>query len=220
MVQMVAGARAHGLDVTDDAYPYGAASAGIETAIFDPGWRERLGIDYGDLQWLSTGERLTQKTFEQYRKTGGMLIIYLVPDDIVQQVVSNPDVMITSDGVVYEGHGHPRLAGTFARVLGLYVRQKHTMTLMDALRKMTLLPAQMMEPQVPEMKNRGRLKVGADADITVFDPNSVIDNATYEQPLLPSSGIPFVLVNGALVVKNGQFMEGVNPGQPVRAAIR
>jgi N-acyl-D-aspartate/D-glutamate deacylase len=220
MVQTIADARAHGIDVTDDAYPYGAASAGIETALFDPGWQQRLGIDYGDLQWVPTGERLTQKTFEQCRKTGGMLIIYLVPDDIVQRVVSSPDVMIASDGVVYEGHGHPRLAGTFARVLGLYVRQKHSMTLMDALRKMTLLPAQMMEPQVPDMKNRGRLKVGADADITIFDPRTVIDNATYEQPLRPSSGIPFVLVNGVLVVKDGQFIGSVNPGQPVRAAIQ
>jgi N-acyl-D-aspartate/D-glutamate deacylase len=220
MVQTVADARAHGIDITEDAYPYGAASAGIETALFDPGWQQKLGIDYGDLQWVPTGERLTQETFEQYRKTGGMLIIYLVPDDIVQQVVSSPDVMIASDGVVYEGHGHPRLAGTFARILGVYVRQRHAMTLMGALRKMTLLPAQMMEPQVPEMKNRGRLKVGADADITVFDPNTIIDNATYEQPLRPSSGIPFVLVNGALVVKDGQFIEHANPGQPVRAAIR
>jgi N-acyl-D-aspartate/D-glutamate deacylase len=218
ILEMVAGAQAHGIDVTENAYPYGAASAGIETVLFDPGWQERLGIDYKDLEWVDTGQRLNQQTFGEHRKTGGTLIIHLMPDEMIEQVIANRDVMIASDGDIEGGHGHPRLAGTFARVLGMYVREKQALTLMEALRKMTFLPAQMLESRVPEMKNKGRLKVGSDADITVFNPRTVIDKSTYEHPALASSGIPFVLVNGVFVVKEERFIEGVNPGQPIRAA--
>jgi dihydroorotase len=91
---------------------------------------------------------------------------------------------------------------------------------MEALRKMTLMPAQRLERRAPMMKNKGRIRVGADADLTMFDPTRVIDAATYEEPAQYSEGIKYVLVNGVLVVKEGQLQQGIAPGQPVRAPIQ
>jgi N-acyl-D-aspartate/D-glutamate deacylase len=116
--------------------------------------------------------------------------------------------MVASDGILDQGKGHPRAAGTYARVLGKYVREEHALSLMDALRKMSLLPAQRLS-----LPNKGRLQVGADADITVFDPSRVIDRATFEQPAQYSDGIPYVMVNGVWVVTNGHLIANVFPGQ-------
>jgi dihydroorotase len=90
---------------------------------------------------------------------------------------------------------------------------------MTALRKMTLMPAQRLERHAPVFRDKGRIRVGADADITVFDPDRIIDKATYEEPLRYSEGIQFVLVNGTPVVKDGKLVEGVFPGRAVRAPI-
>ncbi len=223
ILEAIKSAKSHGVNITADAYPYGAAEAGIATAIFDPGWQQRLGIDYQDLEWVATGERLTRQTFEQYRKAAGAgaMIIHLIPDDILRPVITDPAIVIATDGgLPLGGTGHPRVAGTFARVLGIYVREEHTLPLMDALRKMTLLPAQQLAARAPAMKNKGRLRIGADADITIFDPVTVIDHATYEQPAAPSSGIQYVLVGGVLVVNNGRVVENANPGKAVRAIVQ
>ena len=133
--------------------------------------------------------------------------------------VTHKDVIIASDGMRLEGGGHPRGAGTFARVLGRYVREDGSLTLMDALRKMTLLPAQRLESFVPAMRNKGRIQVGSDADITVFDAASIIDRATFQSPAQPSDGIRYVLVNGSVVVREGALVEGVYPGQPIRSVV-
>jgi len=126
-------------------------------------------------------------------------------------------VMIASDGLpAMTGGEHPRGAGTFARVLGRYVREKQALTLMDALRKMTLAPAQRLELVAPMMKCKGRLGEGMDADITVFDPNRVIDRATFQSPAQVSEGIAHVLVNGVFVLRAGQLVEGVFPGRAIR----
>jgi len=90
---------------------------------------------------------------------------------------------------------------------------------MTALRKMTLMPAQRLEKRAPIFKNKGRIREGADADITIFDPARVIDKATFEEPLQYSEGIPFVLVNGVLVVKDSQLVSGVRPGRAARAPL-
>jgi N-acyl-D-aspartate/D-glutamate deacylase len=128
--------------------------------------------------------------------------------------------MIASDGLPITGPKiHPRGQGTFSRVLGHFVREEKALDLMTALRKMTLMPAHMLEQRAAAFKDKGRIRVGADADITVFDPNRVIDKATYEEPLQYSEGILFVLVNGVLVVKSGQLVEGVFPGTEARAPI-
>lgn len=220
LIAMVEAAQKRGLDVTTECYPYTASSTGLESAIFDEGWQERLGITYNDLEWSTTGERLTPETFAKYRKQGGNVVIFDIPEDAARTAVENPMVMIASDGIWTDGPNiHPRGQGTYSRVLGYYVREEKALDLMTALRKMTLMPAQRMEKRATAFRDKGRIRVGADADITVFDPEKVIDKATYENPLLYSEGIQFVLVNGTLVLKDGKLLEGIFPGQAVRAPI-
>lgn len=206
-LQMIAGARQRGLDVTTEAYPYTAGMTDLSSAIFDEGWEARQGgIGYGDLQWAATGERLTAESFARYRKQGGMVAIHSIPEEIVRLAMADPTVMIASDGILDNGKGHPRAAGTYARVLGRYVREQHALSLTDAIRKMSLMPAQRLG-----LSNKGRIRVGADADITVFDPDRVIDRATFDKPAQYSEGIPFVLVGGRLAVRDSQIQAGVFP---------
>jgi dihydroorotase len=220
LIAMVEGARKHGLDVTMECYPFTAASTGLHTAIFDEGWQQRMGIEYKDLQWAETGERLTADTFAKYRKQGGIVVIFAIPEEAARTAVANPMVMIASDGMPITGPKiHPRGQATFSRVLGHYVREEKALDLMTALRKMTLMPAQRLERRASMFKDKGRIRVGADADITVFDPNRIIDKATFEEPLQYSEGIQFVFVNGVPVVKDGQLVDGVFPGRAARAPI-
>jgi len=209
--------RAAGMDITTEVYPYTAASTMLESAMFNPGWQTNLKIDYGDLAWSATGERLTRESFDRYRKQGGWVIIHMMKDENVERAIAHPGVIIASDGVPFiDGKGHPRGAGTFARVLGRYSREKGLLPLMDALAKMTILPARRLEGHVPAMKWKGRIAVGADADLTVFDPAAVMDRATFETPTAPSAGIPHVIVNGGFVVRDGRLVKGAMPGRPVR----
>lgn len=211
-LKMIRGAHQRGLDVTTEAYPYTAGMTDLSSAVFDEAWQEKQGgIGFGDLQWAATGERLNAESFARYRKQGGMVVIHAIPEEMVRVAVADPSVMIASDGILDNSKGHPRAAGTYARVLGRYVREQRALTLMDAIRKMSLMPADRLA-----LKTKGRLAVGADADIAVFDPARVIDHATFENPAQYSEGIPYVLVNGALVVKDGALVERSVPGRPVR----
>jgi N-acyl-D-aspartate/D-glutamate deacylase len=220
LIAMVEGAQHHGLDVTTECYPYTAGSTMLQSAIFDPGWQESQGITYKDLQWADTGERLTAETFEKYRKQGGIVVIHSIPEDATRTAVANPMVMIASDGMMITGAKvHPRGQGTFSRVLGHYVREEKALDLSTALRKMTLMPAQRLQKRAPAFQNKGRIRIGSDADITVFDAEHIIDKATYDAPLQYSEGIQFVLVNGVPVVKDGRLVEGIFPGQAARAPI-
>ena len=220
LLEVIHGAQKRGLDVTTEAYPYIAGSTGLQSAVFDPGWQERMGITFHDLQWAKTGERLTPDTFEKYRKEGGIVIIFAIPETAVRQAMADPIVMIASDGMPITGAKvHPRGQGTYSRVLGHYVREEKALDLMLALRKMTLMPAQRLEKRAPMFASKGRIKIGADADITVFDPNTILDKATFEDPLQFSTGISYVFVNGVAVVKDGKTVEGVFPGRAARAPI-
>jgi len=217
LLDMIDGAQSRGLDVTTEVYPYTAASTGIGAAIFDPGWREQLGADFGDIEWVETGERLTAETFAMRRQEGGVIIAHIIPEETVETALADPAVIVASDGVPFvNGRAHPRGAGTFARVLGRYVRERGTLTLMEALGKMTLMPARRLEAWVPQMRTKGRIRVGADADLTMFDPETVIDRATFAEPAQPSVGIPNVVVAGTVVVRDGAVVDGVFPGQPIR----
>ena len=185
LLDMIAGARRNGIDISTEVYPYTAASTSLGSAMFDPGFRERMRIDYRDLVWTASGERLTAATFQSYRAEHpeGNLIIHMMKPELVAMAVAHPLVMIASDGMVYrDGKAHPRTAGTYARVLGRYVREQGTLSLMDALRKMTLMPANRLAGAVPHMRSKGRIQIGADADITIFDAKRVIDRATFEAP--------------------------------------
>jgi N-acyl-D-aspartate/D-glutamate deacylase len=219
LLQMISEAKSRKLDVTTECYPYIAGMTDIKSALFDEGWQEVFGIDYKDLQWAATGERLTKDTFDEYRKTGGMVAVFSMTEDIVTTTIKSPLTMIASDGILDRGKGHPRTAGTYSRILGNYVREQHALTLMDAVTKMTLMPAQRLERRVPSMRNKGRIKVGADADLTIFDPQRIIDKSTFQEPAKYSEGIRFVLVNGVPVVKDGQLQSGVYPGLPIRASL-
>jgi dihydroorotase len=215
-LKIIEGARSRGLDVTTEFYPYPAAMTSLESAVFNDGWQERMGVTYSDLIYTKTGERLTPESFARYRKQGGMTIIYGIPEPMLRLALSVPYAIVASDGLIEEGKGHPRGAGTYARILGRYVRQEHALTLMDALRKMTLLPAQRLEKPIPAMRAKGRIRVGADADIVAFDATRVIDRATFTDPALPSQGFAHVLVQGRPVIRDGKLQTGVYPGHVVR----
>jgi dihydroorotase len=146
------------------------------------------------------------------------VIGHSIPEEISRLAVAHPLVMVASDGLIEKGKGHPRGVGTFARVLGRYVREQKALSLMDALRKMALMPAQRLESAVPQMRSKGRIKVGADADLAIFDPARVIDRATFENPAQFSEGIAHVLVSGVFVVRDGKIVEGVKPGVAIRRA--
>jgi dihydroorotase len=208
-------ARDAGQDVTTETYPYGAGMTSIQSALFDD-WRTWPDAKFQLHQLVSTGERLTRKTFEQARKTGGTVIIHGRSEEQTREAVVNPLTMIASDGFIENGHGHPRTSGTYAKILGKYVREEKALSLMDALRKMTIEPARRLEARVPAMAKKGRIKIGADADLTIFDALTVIDKATYENALIPSVGIPFVIVEGKVVVDSGA-VTAARPGRAIRA---
>lgn len=213
--ELVQAAKNRGFDITTELYPYTAASTLLQSAVFGEGWQERLGITYNDLQWVATGERLTKETFESYRKTGGIVIIHSMKPGWISYGIAFPNIIIASDAMPYAPLAHPRTAGTYARVLGKYVREEKVLDLGTAIEKMTLLPAKRLEGIAPMMRYKGRIQIGADADITIFDPNTVIDKATFEKGLAFSEGIEYVIVNGVIVLKNGKTVTRVFPGQPV-----
>ena len=220
LLAKIAAAQADGLAVTTEVYPYTAAMTELESAIFQKGWRQLLGIDYGDLLWVKTGERLTEKTFPKYRKEGGLVVMFMISQEAMEAAIVTPGVMIASDGLLQDGKGHPRGAGAFARVLGRFVREDGKLALMEAIGKMTIEPAKRLRQRTPMMANKGRIRIGADADITIFDPETVIDRATFDQPALYSQGIEYVLVGGFPVVRQGKLDTSRQPGEPIRAAIR
>ncbi|MGI9325022.1 MAG: amidohydrolase family protein [Pseudomonadales bacterium] len=211
-LDMIRGAVGNGIDVTTESYPYTAGSTRLESALFD----DYQG-DYNDLQWVATGERLTQESFERYRAEGGWIIIHGRSERTNAYLVAQPDVMVASDGIPFmDGFSHPRSAGTFARVLGHYAREEKALSLMDALRSMTLLPAKRLQSLAPDMARKGRVQTGADADLTLFDPDRVSDRATYLQPAQASVGIEYVIVNGVPVIDAGKLQPGVLPGRAIR----
>lgn len=213
VLSVVSDARGRGVDVTTEMYPYIAGQTRIESALFD-GWESYPDDRFKNYLWPATGERLTRETFAKYRKIGGSIIMFSNTEEVVRGAAAHPLTMIASDGG--QAPTHPRTAGTYSHVLGPYVRDG-VLTLTDALRKMTIMPAQRLERRVPSMQRKGRVQLGADADVTVFDPQRIADQSTYEQAARSSTGIKYVLVNGVAVVRDGRLVEGVAPGRAVRA---
>jgi cytosine/adenosine deaminase-related metal-dependent hydrolase len=210
-LSLVEGARAHGLDVTTEAYPYIAGMTSVNSAVFNPGWQDQLGISYSDLMLPETGERLTRQRFDELHNSSSTnwVVIFNNKQEVIDKVIPHPLVMIASDGA----GGHPRNAGTYSRVLAQYVREKGTITLMDALRKMTLMPAEVLEHSTPDARQKGRLQEGADADIVVFDPATITDRSTFEKPMEPSVGVRYLVVAGTVVVNDGKITPDVFPGR-------
>jgi len=215
-LRMLEGVRARGLDVTTEAYPYTASMTEIASAAYS-GWEDRPPEDYAKLLWPPTGERLTRESFERYRKQGGFVAQFGNTEEMIRMALAHPFVMVASDGIIENGIGHPRAVGTYARVLGKYVREDKALSLMDAIRKSSLMPAQRLEAMSPQMRQKGRLKVGADADIGIFDPGLVIDKVTFQNAAQYSQGFRYVLVEGTFVVREGRLQEGAAPGEGIRA---
>lgn len=215
---LVQEARNRGIDVTTEAYPYAAGMTELSSPLLD---KFANGPDsmFGKLMLVSTGERLTRASFAAERKPGAMVILFLNTPEMEALAITSPLTAVASDGSITNGKGHPRTAGTSARVLGHYVRETGQLSLAQAIRKLALMPAQRLERVAPMFRNKGRIKVGADADITVFDPATVADRSTYQAPALPSVGFRYVLVNGAPVVADGALQDAGFPGRPARGSI-
>ncbi|MGV3721032.1 MAG: amidohydrolase family protein [Actinomycetota bacterium] len=200
-------ARKRDVDIAADVYPYDAWMTRIESAIFEPGWQEKYSLTYNDLVWVPTGERITPESFPKLRAQGGPVACHQIPEAEIEMALRHPQVSVASDGYIGETRAdHPRGAGTFSRVLGRYVRERRTIPLMTALRKMTVQPLQRLEPGAPALRRKGRLTPGMDADVTVFDPSTVIDRATFQNPRQGSDGIIHVLVNGEPVIRSGRLL--------------
>lgn len=222
-IKLIEGAAKHGMDIAFDFHVWTRNQTYIQSALYDAGWQERFGgITYNDIYLADTQEHLTRERFEELHNSPGYTLVQteFIPEEEIEMAIRSSLGMISSDsGGLWseEGHdkeaGHPRGTGTFARFLGRYVRERKIVNLMEGLRKITILPAQRMERSVSEMRKKGRLQVGADADITVFDPETVIERATYKQPYIYSEGVAHVLVNGVVVLQDGEIVEGMAPGQ-------
>ncbi|MEO5814992.1 MAG: amidohydrolase family protein [Gemmatimonadaceae bacterium] len=213
---MVRDARARGLDVTAEAYPYSAGMTEISSPLLD---QYVNGPDsmFSHFMLAATGERLTRATFLANRKPGAMIILFLNTPEMEAMAMTSPLTAIASDGRVENGKGHPRTSGTSGRTLGYYVRETKQITLMEAIRKMALMPAQRLENVAPAFKRKGRIAVGADGDVSVFDPATVIDKSTYLQAAIPTIGFKYVLVNGVAIVDGGVLKTGAFPGRAMRA---
>ena len=212
-VEMIRNLQAQGFDITTENYPYTSGSTRLESALFDS-W-----TNYDSLQWVATGEILDEESFRRYRAEGGWVIIHGRSEEMNEWLVAQPDLIIASDGIPYvDNLSHPRSAGTFSKVLGEYVRERQALTLMQALAKMTIMPARRLEKFVPGMGRKGRIGKGMDADITIFDPAVIIDKATYTEPGQYSEGIVHVLVGGEFVVRDSTVLDDAYPGKAIKAA--
>lgn len=219
MIAKVVELKNQGYEAYASVYPYTAWSSYIGESFFDKGWQDVLGIGYGNIEWVATGERLNEETFHHFRKTdpGGLIVAHdAIRPAWIEQALKYPESIVISDGLEISEYGHPRGAGTYGRLLGKYVRKDKILTLMQALHKITLAPARLLEDSVNQMKQKGRIKVGADADITIFDAQKVTDLATFKKPDLYSKGFVHVLVNGTFVLRHAQLLPNVFPGQAIR----
>jgi N-acyl-D-aspartate/D-glutamate deacylase len=212
-------ARSRGLDVTACMYPYDFWATTLASQRFAPGWEERFRISYGDLEVAGTGERLTGSSFARYQAQNRLVAAHAIPEADVQAALRTPWVMIGSDAILEPGdNNHPRATGAFTRTLGRYVRDLGVLSLMDALAKMTILPARRLEARVPALRRKGRMQIGADADVTVFDPATVADRSTVADPAQMAVGVRHVVVLGEVVKDGDTLHEDVRPGEPVKAA--
>jgi cytosine/adenosine deaminase-related metal-dependent hydrolase len=214
-------ARAEGVRVTYDIYPYDSWASNIDWQRYRPGWQERYGITYSDLQMAGTTERLTEETFNYYRSVGGLCIAFAMDEGEMVQALSEPYAMVGSDGNIERedaANNHFRGAGTFSRVLGKYVRDANAFSLMDGLRKMTINGAKHLEPISKDMALRGRLQEGCIADITIFDYRTVLDQSTPEKPATPSAGIHYVIVAGQVGLNEQGVITSQHAGRPIKSS--
>ncbi|MFC3096143.1 D-glutamate deacylase [Alteromonas sediminis] len=241
---MIETARSQGLRITTEAYPYGAGATGIGAAMFrGDRWRERTG-GISARNFDVDGKRLTEEEFDQFqsKQPNTKTIVHFLEEDnsmdmqFLEQSLLFPEGVIASDGGDWRFDGasvsqetwplpdkawsHPRSAGTYAKFIGTFVRDKAKISLIEAIKRVSFGPAKLLQDAVPQMKYKGRIQVGADADIVIFDLDEIRDRATYVRPAQLSQGIEHVIVNGTLLIEYGQIDLSVLPGQPIRNPIK
>ena len=244
VLALVGRAQAAGARVTTEAYPYGSGMTGIGAAFLAPERLGERGLSPSSLVYAPTGERVASLArLAELRRAdpGGLVIIELLREDdpadreLLMRSLTFPGAIVASDAMplTWTGPGpaadgppawplprtavtHPRTAGTFSRALRLLTRDGGPFTLAGALSKCSLWPARVLQDRVPDLRRKGRLRAGADADIVVFDPDAISDRASYADSTRPSAGIRHVLVNGTFVVRDGDIVADARPGRPVR----
>lgn len=186
-----------------DTYPYNAFSTEIGSAVFEDGCLDNWGKDYDSIlltddpyKNVYCNEEIFLKARAEYPQM--LAVAFVMNEEEIGKAITNPNGMVASDAIINHGGGHPRAAGTFPRVLGKYVREEKALPLIDALRKMTLEPAKRLG-----LDTKGRLKEGADADITIFDPDTIIDKADWTHLQAPE-GIEYVLIGGQKAIEKGK----------------
>ncbi len=202
--------RDDGLDIMVDAYPYDAFSTFIGSAVFDDGCLETWNKDYSAImlteepfKGMYCDKELFEKARKEYPKM--LAVAYVMNEEEIIEALNHPLVMVASDGIYRNHSGHPRGAGTFPRVIGKYVRDEKVMEFFDAIYKMTYMPARRLK-----LKNKGLLKVGYDADITIFNYDTIIDKATFQEPQLRPEGIDYVIIDGKLAIEEGKTVNNTS----------
>lgn len=215
----IGAAISEGLSMTACAYPYEFWATYLRSARYDD-WQSKYGITYGDLQVAGTGQRLTEQTYADAFAANALTAAFAIPPADVEMSLQADFVMVGSDAILERSHNnHPRSTGCFSRVLGHYVREREVIELPAALAKMTIQPARLLERRCPSLRRKGRLSVGADADITVFDPATVSDRSTIADPAQESVGIQWVLVEGRPARSPGGFTGAPLAGRGLRSDI-
>ncbi|MEA5152249.1 MAG: amidohydrolase family protein [Oscillospiraceae bacterium] len=195
----------NGLDVSCDCYPYYAFSTTLGSTTYDEGWRDRYHCGYDVVELCEgkyKGRRCTREIFDELRRDDPqcMTVCYVMKDGDVDLAFRHPNVMLASDGIFSHGQGHPRAAGAFPRLLAGFVRQGK-LPLYDAIARMTAMPAKKLG-----LDTKGRLNVGADADIVIFDAEKIADAATFAEPTLHPAGIDYVLIGGETAMERGETL--------------
>jgi N-acyl-D-aspartate/D-glutamate deacylase len=219
-LEVIDAANSRGANITTETLSYAAGGTSISAAVFSRDWRKIFNITYEDVQWTATGEWLTEETWNKYRteQPTGMINHHYVKEEWIEEALKWPGMMVSSDvtpALVRDTLANPNVGGTFSRLLGHYARERRVLSLRDAIRRVTLLPAQWMAQASDEFSRKGRVQVGADADLAIFDPDAIQEKATYGDPYLRPAGISHVIVGGQVVVDATGVVVGRYPGRRI-----